>query len=269
MEGIRNRTIPRMAAGGHTGGALGLNIGTNTPTGPAIQAAVWPPLEKLVQDAVRSQLFGGIWTPLVGLAIAALAQSFVGRVPYVWGGTSTTGWDCSGMVLNILSRFGIDPPRTSQAQQRWATPTGTPFIGGLSFYVGADGTRSAAGHVGINVGSGILANAFGTGFGTIDSPVGMSGYLGSGIPPGAALSFSNGGWLTEPVAGIGLKSGRGYRFHSPEAVTSQHGLADLAGRLVMIADAIMQNAEDTGLAVAEALGGFAGRASATAHHSAR
>ncbi len=47
--------------------------------------------------------------------IVAEARKYEG-VPYVWGGTSNTGWDCSGMVQWVLGRFGIDVPRLSSQQ---------------------------------------------------------------------------------------------------------------------------------------------------------
>lgn len=37
------------------------------------------------------------------------AMSFVGQ-PYIWGGTSPGGWDCSGFVQEILASVGMDKP---------------------------------------------------------------------------------------------------------------------------------------------------------------
>lgn len=36
--------------------------------------------------------------------------------PYVWGGTSRTGVDCSGLVQSVFAKFGIDLPRVSYEQ---------------------------------------------------------------------------------------------------------------------------------------------------------
>ena len=51
-----------------------------------------------------------------GNAVVALAESYVGKVPYVSGGNSLeTGTDCSGFVTLIYKAFGIDiPGRSSQ-----------------------------------------------------------------------------------------------------------------------------------------------------------
>ena len=38
------------------------------------------------------------------------------NIPYRWGGTTTTGFDCSGYVLKVFSDLGIELPRTSKTQ---------------------------------------------------------------------------------------------------------------------------------------------------------
>jgi len=43
------------------------------------------------------------------LAGALLAKSMVGVTPYVWGGSSTGGTDCSGLVVQILNAMGLNP----------------------------------------------------------------------------------------------------------------------------------------------------------------
>jgi cell wall-associated NlpC family hydrolase len=51
--------------------------------------------------------------------IAAYAKTFVGNLPYVWGGTSLkTGADCSGFVQSIFKKFGVSLPRSSDEQGR-------------------------------------------------------------------------------------------------------------------------------------------------------
>ena len=83
-----------------------------------------------------------------GLAIAKFASSeeFLG-LPYVYGGTTKAGFDCSGFVQYIYSQFGIKLNRTasSQANQGVAVSRKDLFPGDLVFFNGN-------GHVGIYIG---------------------------------------------------------------------------------------------------------------------
>jgi len=265
--------IPGFAGGGVIANPRrGITVNPVLPNEQAIEAAIMPPIETLAKRVAVT----GVFSTVLGAMIAAFARSFVGHVPYVWGGNSpVTGWDCSGMTSYVYRHFGFgDIPRTAAQQQSWASRIGFPLLGALAFFAGADGTPSAAGHVGIVAGNNLMANAYGTGFGTILSSFASGGGFGGfGVPPGRR--FARGGWISEPVAGIGA-SGRGYQFHGGEAVTSQHGLADLSGRLDMIADllrevisAVDDNAPATAAGVAGALGGGSHGAAIRAAYSPR
>ncbi|AZV55231.1 C40 family peptidase [Clostridium sp. AWRP] len=91
-------------------------------------------------------------------AVVAYASNFLG-VPYVWGGTSPSGFDCSGLVQYVYAHFGINLPRTSQEQQRVGTSVSRDELqpGDLVFF------GSPAYHVGIYVGGGQFINAPKTG----------------------------------------------------------------------------------------------------------
>jgi len=52
---------------------------------------------------------------------AAVAQSFMGT-PYLWGGNSGFGIDCSGLVQTALMACGMDCPRDSDLQASAFTP---------------------------------------------------------------------------------------------------------------------------------------------------
>jgi len=84
----------------------------------------------------------------------AVAEAFFG-VPYVWGGKTFAGLDCSGLVQTALAAAGMRSPRDTDMMERQFgdSPDLTPFRGDLVFWKG---------HVGIMLDEQRLlhANAF-------------------------------------------------------------------------------------------------------------
>lgn len=162
---------------------------------------------------------GGLGGTATGRNLVDFAESFIGKVPYVWGGTNLlTGVDCSGFVERIYEHFGFQPPRTSEEQWGWVKRTPRPVLGGLAFFAGGDGTVASPGHVGIVTGSDQIVDAYGTGFGVrLNSIFGSSGGVsGFGVPPGGGLlgkKLDTGGYLM-PGGMPGLNLSR----EGPEAV---------------------------------------------------
>lgn len=59
----------------------------------------------------------GEWVENTGEAMSLYAQTFVGKLPYVWGGSSLTkGADCSGFTMAIHRTFGISIHKKSLEQ---------------------------------------------------------------------------------------------------------------------------------------------------------
>jgi cell wall-associated NlpC family hydrolase len=89
-----------------------------------------------------------------GHAVVAEAQTWLGT-PYVYGGASRSGVDCSGLTMAVFQQFGVQLPRTA-AEQFGA---GVPSSGAAGDLVFGDFTGGGIGHVGIAVGDGTMINA--------------------------------------------------------------------------------------------------------------
>jgi peptidoglycan DL-endopeptidase CwlO len=84
--------------------------------------------------------------------IIGIAASLSG-IPYVWGGTTTSGFDCSGFTSYVYRQVGKSIPRTAEAQRAASTKVSNPAPGDLVFF------GYPAYHVGIYAGSGQMYDA--------------------------------------------------------------------------------------------------------------
>ena len=102
---------------------------------------------------------------MTAAALVSYAEQFVGQVPYVWGGSTTSGWDCSGFVMYVFAQFGISLPHSSGAQAGYGTA-----VPSLASAQPGDIIANSA-HAGIYVGNGMVVNALNPSQGTQITPV--------------------------------------------------------------------------------------------------
>jgi peptidoglycan DL-endopeptidase CwlO len=128
--------------------------------------------QRQLAAAARSRL-GGVQVPLpdgVGVSastpegsvvappnvhggVVGIAMRYLG-VPYVWGGSTPRGFDCSGFVAYVFAQIGVGLPHSSYAMYGMGTPVSISQLepGDLVFFTGAS-------HMGIYIGGGQFIHA--------------------------------------------------------------------------------------------------------------
>ena len=97
-----------------------------------------------------------------GEKIVSTAKKYLG-VPYVWGGSSPSGFDCSGLVYYVLRSCGYSVSRTSSAMYKDGTPVAKSDLqpGDVVFFQNT--YKAGISHVGIYVGNGQFIHSPSTG----------------------------------------------------------------------------------------------------------
>jgi peptidoglycan DL-endopeptidase CwlO len=89
--------------------------------------------------------------------VVGIAMQYLG-VPYVWGGASPSGFDCSGFIMYVYTQVGVSLPHHAASQYSAGSPVSRDALeaGDLVFFNGL-------GHAGIYIGGGQFIHAPHTG----------------------------------------------------------------------------------------------------------
>lgn len=150
--------------------SLGYDVAADGDFGPAtaeavksFQASQGLDSDGLVGPSTYSALLGKSMPEVsrgsnyVSRRVISESMNYLG-VPYVFGGTSPSGFDCSGYVRYVFAQAGISLPRTADAQYEvgYAVSTDELQPGDLVFFSTYEAGPS---HVGIYLGDGDFINA--------------------------------------------------------------------------------------------------------------
>jgi len=138
------------------------SIKTSTASSVKLVASIATPASSpktsVPKKATPSPVISRGDTPISSNSVIAFASNYLG-VPYVYGGSSPSGFDCSGFTKYVFGHFGINLPRVADAQQNVGAFVSRANLmpGDLVFF------GSPAYHVGIYVGNGNMIDAPHTG----------------------------------------------------------------------------------------------------------
>jgi len=108
-------------------------------------------------DPVGSEVTSSTPPPAQYGGVVGIAMRYLGT-PYVWGGASPGGFDCSGFVMYVYGQVGVSLPHNAAMQYGYGTPISRSDLqaGDLVFFDGL-------GHVGIYIGGGSFIHSPHTG----------------------------------------------------------------------------------------------------------
>lgn len=137
----RNGLVVDGIVGPITSGSMGLRS-SSTPTSSRADSSS-------SRSSSRSSYSSSSSSSSSSGGIVGQAQRYLG-IMYRWGGSTPSGFDCSGYTQYVYGKAGISIPRTSGAQQQAAYRVSSPRPGDLVFW------GSPAYHVAIYAGNGMI-----------------------------------------------------------------------------------------------------------------
>ena len=178
-------------------GSYSVTVGSKMPSGDIVfslpadfmvgdslaGATIIPDREPVYENPVKYETIIGDNEVVSAKAseIIREAEKYIG-IPYVYGGSTPDGFDCSGFVKYVYNKFGINLKRVSRDQYAY---NGTPVArnalqpGDLVFF----GTGGYVSHVGIYAGSGQMIHSPSTGksicYTSINTDYYLTHYIGA------------------------------------------------------------------------------------------
>jgi cell wall-associated NlpC family hydrolase len=144
-----------------------------------LSAVVQVPLPDSVGISAATPEGSTVAPPNVHGGVVGIAMRYLG-VPYVWGGSTPRGFDCSGFVAYVFAQIGVSLPHSSYAMFGMGTPVSISELqpGDLVFFTGAS-------HMGIYIGGGQFIHAPHTG--DVVKISSLSGYYSSNFAGGRRI----------------------------------------------------------------------------------
>lgn len=124
---------------------------SQAPTSTASQSSKTTSVQSAAKKTATPKAAASTTASATAGSVTSYAMNYLG-VPYVWGGTTPAGFDCSGFVQYVYSHFGVNLGRTTYTQQYAGTKINMADAqaGDLYFW----GSYGSAYHVAIALGGG-------------------------------------------------------------------------------------------------------------------
>ncbi|MDZ5783880.1 C40 family peptidase [Marinococcus luteus] len=145
--------------------------------GPSTQSALMDYDGSSASSSSSNEQVAGVSTG-TSSNIVNTAKQYIGT-PYVWGGMSPSGFDCSGFINYVYDKHGKSMPRTVASIYSDVTKVSSPSVGDIVFF----DTRGGASHAGIYIGNNEFIHAgasTGVTISSMDNSYWEPRYMGAG-----------------------------------------------------------------------------------------